>query len=195
MQAYAGVTLDGAISRRIENRAVAIVRVAVLVFGVALATAAAAQIKVPTVPVPVTLQTLAVLASGMIFGKKIGVLGQLTYLFGGLAGVPWFSAGGGLAYLLSPTFGYVIGFVAAAYLVGLLAENGADKNFFTAAAAMLLGNAAIYLFGVSWLAMFVPPANAVAWGLYPFLAADALKISAAGLSLPAILKLIKKKNR
>lgn len=167
---------------------------AVLVIGGSLLIALSAQIAIPLPfsPVPVTAQTLIVLLTGALLGSKRGVLAVLAYLAEGLAGLPVFSAGrAGLAHLLGPTGGYLVGFAAAAYLTGYLAERGWDRRPLTAALAMLAGNVALYLPGLVWLAAFVGPAKAPALGLYPFIVGDLLKLTLATAFLPAGWRLLK----
>jgi len=106
------------------------------------------------------------------------------YLGAGLFGIPWFSRGGGLNYILSPTFGYLIGFVAAAYVVGKIMELNRGKNLLNAISAILAGEFLIYFFGVLWLAKFVTWQNVLAVGVYPFIIGDLLKIALVGTILP-----------
>ena len=176
-----------------KKKTLIIARNIVLVLGFALLTAVCAKLKIEIGPVPVTMQTTAVLLSGILLGSKRGALSQISYLFMGLAGVPWFSRGGGLAYILSPTFGYIIGFVLTAFLVGLLAERGWDRKFGTAAAALLLGNILLYVPGLLWLAKFIGFGKILAVGFFPFILGDVLKITLAGLLIPFGWK-IKKHN-
>jgi biotin transporter BioY len=99
-----------------------------------------------------------------------------------------------MSYVMSPTFGYLLGFVVAAYIVGKLAEAGFDKKFAGAILAMLAGSAIIYLFGLLWLSKFVPASGLMAVGFYPFLIGDLLKIVAAGIVLPLVWKTLKAQN-
>lgn len=165
-----------------------------LVLSFAFITALCGQLKIELGPIPLTMQTFAVVLSGVLLGSKRGALSQIAYLAGGLAGIPWFARGGGMIYVLSPTFGYIIGFIAAAYIVGRLAERGWDRKIKTAVLAMLAGNIFIYLFGLSWLLWFVSAETVLAVGLYPFVIGDLLKILLAGLALPLGWKLIKNKH-
>jgi len=96
--------------------------------------------------------------------------------------------------LAGPTGGYLLGFVIAAYAVGWLAERGWDRNIALTAAAMLLGNALIYLSGLAWLTQFVGTQNALMAGLYPFIIGDIIKIALAALLLPAGWKLLSQKQ-
>lgn len=167
---------------------------AALVLAGSLLIALSAQVAIllPFSPVPVTGQTLAVLLVGALLGSRRGSLAVMTYIAQGLVGLPVFAGGAfGLARLFGPTGGYLIGFVAAAYLVGLLAERGWDRRVLTTAAAMALGNVVIYAIGALWLAPFVGGLDkALAAGVLPFIPGDLLKIGAAALLLPAGWKLL-----
>ena len=168
---------------------------AVLVVGFACLTAAFAQISFWIGPVPVTGQTFAVLLTGALLGSRRGALSQLSYLAVGATGIPyWFALGGppGIARLVGPTGGYLIGFVAVAFLVGWLAERGWDRRVWTAALAMLAGETVLYIFGLTWLARFVPAGNVLQVGLYPFVIGDLMKVAAAALMLPSAWLLLRR---
>ena len=160
----------------------------VLVAGFACLTAAFAQISFWIGPVPITGQTFAVLLAGALLGSRRGALSQLSYLAIGATGIPyWFALGGplGIARLIGPTGGYLIGFVAAAFFVGWLAERGWDRRVWMSIPAMLGGSIVIYIFGLSWLAHFVPGDAVLQAGLYPFVIGDLIKVVAAALILPS----------
>ena len=93
---------------------------------------ASAKVQVPFWPVPMTMQTFAVLVIGMTFGPRLGAATVLLYLVQGAVGLPVFAGtpakGIGIAYMVGPTGGYLIGFVAAAYLAGRLAMRGWDRS-------------------------------------------------------------------
>ncbi len=166
-----------------------------LVFGFALLTALSAQLSFWIGPVPITGQTFAVLLAGAVLGSVRGALSQLTYLAIGATGIPfWFAAGGvpGIARLLGPTGGYLLGFVAGAFITGWLAEKGWDRSVWKTALAMLAGNVVIYVFGLSRLAFFVPKNSILQVGLYPFIAGDAIKLVAASLALPGSWQMLKR---
>ncbi len=151
-------------------------------------------IPLPFTPVPLTLQTFAVLLTVTVLGSSRGLLSMGLYIAAGMAGVPWFSAGqSGFAFA---SFGYVIGFLAAAVLVGTLAQRGADRTPLRAAGLMVLGNLAIYAVGVPWLmlqtGMDLP--KALALGVLPFLIGDAIKIAVAAGVLPLGWKLANAKK-
>ncbi len=153
---------------------------AVLVATLLIALGAQVRIPLPFSPVPVTLQTFAVLLTGALLGSRRGALAVLVYLAEGLAGLPVFAGwSGGVAHLLGPTGGYLLGFVAAAYVTGCLFERGWNAHPLTAGAALLAGNLALYALGLPWLALYVGAGRAVALGLAPFVIGDAAKVVGA----------------
>lgn len=150
-----------------------------------------AQVVIPLwfTPVPLTLQTFSVLLVGATLGSTRGLASMALYVLAGLAGVPWFQGGGSG---VTPTIGYLVGFVAAAWLVGFLAERRGDRTPLRAAGLMVLGNVVIYAFGVAGL-LFMTPYDlptALAKGVVPFLLGDAIKIAAAAALLPMTWKLV-----
>ena len=174
------------------------VRSLALVVGFSLLTALAAQVVVPLpwTPVPITGQTFAVLLTGALLGSRLGALAMLAYLIEGVAGLPFFAAGGaGLARLLfSPTSGYLLAYPAAAFLVGLLAERGWDRRWLTAAAAMSLGSIVILFGGWAWLTRFTGPTAAWSAGVEPFLLGDLVKIALAAAVLPTGWALLRRRG-
>lgn len=171
----------------------ALVRDIALVIGAAALTGFAAQVSIPLpfTPVPISLQTFTVLLSGAALGPLRGGLGMALYLVAGLAGVPWFSEQrSGFDF---PSFGYILGFVVAAILVGWLARRGLDRSVPSAIGIMVLGNLVIYAFGVTWLAnsLGVDLPTALEFGAWPFLIGDALKVALAAGLLPAAWWLVR----
>ena len=161
-----------------------------------IALFARVAIPLPFSPVPITGQTFAVLLVGALLGSRRGGLAVLLYLLEGAAGLPFFAGGaGGLARLAGPTGGYLIGFVAAAFAVGLLAERGWDRRVWSTAAAMFVGNAIIYAFGLLWLGRFVGAGKVFSLGLTPFIPGDLLKLGMAAITLPAGWKLLGRLGR
>jgi len=186
------LTLIDLIVPKIENKTLVVAKDLFLILSLAFLTAICAKLKLEIGPVPITMQTFVVLLSGALLGAKRGALAQITYLFLGLSGIPWFSRGGGIQYIFSPTFGYIIGFIFAAFLVGFFCQRGWDRNLRTAILAILFGNIVLYLPGLLWLAKFVGVNKVLTIGLYPFISGDLLKILLAGLVLPMGWKLIKR---
>jgi len=161
-----------------------------LIVGGSLLIGLCAQISIGW-PVPVTGQTFAVLMLGALFGAWRGSLCVLLYIAEGVAGFPVFSAGrAGLGVLAGPTGGYLAGFIVAAYVTGYLAEKGWDRRIWTTIMAMILGNIAIYTFGLCWLCNMVQFKSVLAIGLYPFVIGDLLKIALAAVLLPGGWKLL-----
>lgn len=156
-----------------------------------------AKVSIPFYPVPLTLQTLVVLCLGMVLGPRLGAAAVLAYLAQGAMGLPVFAGtpekGIGLAYMLGTTGGYLLGFVVAAYTVGLLAQKRWDRSRLTTIAAMIIGNAIIYAFGIVWLGSIIGWDKPVlAWGMTPFLLGDLAKILIAAALLPAAWKFFKR---
>jgi biotin transport system substrate-specific component len=171
---------------RARGQALAYDAALVLGSGVLLTLSARIAIPLPFSPVPITAQTMTVLLLGAILGSRRGSLCVAAYLLQGALGLPVFAGGtAGLAVLGGPRAGYLLGFVAAAFTTGALAERGWDRRMGSTLAAMLLGNAAIYAFGLPWLAAFVGPRNAIPLGLVPFIPGDLLKVGLAALGLPS----------
>ncbi|PZG97494.1 biotin transporter BioY [Streptomyces sp. NTH33] len=170
------------------------VRDIALVVGGAALTGVAAQIAVPVPgsPVPVTGQTFAALLVGTSLGAGRGFLSLVLYTLAGVAGVPWFADGASGA--TSVSFGYVLGMLLAATVVGALARRGGDRNAWRTAGTMVLGSAVIYAVGVPYLALAadMSASAAIAAGLTPFLIGDALKAALAMGLLPTAWKLAKK---
>ena len=165
-----------------------------LVAGGAAFVGIAAQIAIPLpfTPVPLTLQTFAVLLVGASLGSLRGVLSMVVYLIVGMVGVPWFS--GGTSGFSNASFGYILGFIFAAFIVGRLAERGASTTALRSAGLMVVGNLAIYAVGVTWLkfAIDVNWATALSLGVVPFLIGDAVKIALAAGLLPLSWKGLEK---
>ncbi|HET6748704.1 MAG TPA: biotin transporter BioY [Actinomycetes bacterium] len=176
------------------------VRDAVLVVGYAVLTGLAAQlsIKLPFTPVPITGQTFAVLLGAAVLGWRRAALGMGLYLAAGLAGMPWFAEGrGGADMITVPSFGYVVGFLVAAAVVGWLAGRGQDRTPARTVLTMVAGNLLVYAFGLSWLmaTLDVGLAKGMELGVTPFLPGDALKILLAAGLLPAAWALAGRRDR
>lgn len=172
-------------------RSVALRRTVQIVLGVAI-LAALAQVRIQIGPVPITGQTLGVLLIGGAYGATLGVTTVLAYLLAGGLGLAIFSGGtAGWAVLSGPTAGYLLAFPFAAALVGALATRGWDRRPWATAAAMTLGTLVIYGLGLAWLSRFAPDfATTLAWGLWPFVPGDVLKIVLAAGLLPGAWHLL-----
>ncbi len=146
------------------------------IFGFALLTALGARLSVPLpgTAVPMTLQPVAVLLAGVVLGSRAGAASQVAYLAAGAAGLPVFAAGGGLAYLLGPTGGYLLAFPVAAAVAGLASSRG--RGWFGAAVWLAVAVGVIHLGGLSWLAILGGEALVTSTGVRPFILGDVLKV-------------------
>ena len=164
-----------------------------MVLGGSAFIAVAAQISVPMLPVPMTLQTLAILMVGFSFGSRLGAVTLLAYLAEGAMGLPVFANGmNGLAFA-GPTAGFLLGFVAMAYLAGLAAERGVARGFVGTGASALVISALLYVPGLIWPAALAGGLGFEAgwvgqssgfywtWFVAPFLIGDAIKAILAAL--------------
>lgn len=168
---------------------------AIVVLGTLLLTASA-KIQVPFWPVPMTMQTFVVLFLGAALGSRLGALTVLLYLAEGAVGLPVFAGtpekGLGLAYLAGPTGGYLIGFAAAAYVVGWLAERGWDRSVPWLFVAMLLGHLVIFGFGIAWLTQLIGFEKAWLAGVTPFYAATLFKTALGACVVPALWQIARR---
>ena len=170
---------------------------ALVILGVA-ALAIAAKIRVPMWPVPITMQTFVVLTIGAAYGTRLGLGTVLAYLVVGALGFNVFTSSSaenyGLAYMVGPTGGYLVGFAVAAAVMGWLAQRGWDRSMLSMAGALLIANAIIYAFGLPWMAyLFLADKGAawvLQWGMTNFLLGDALKLVLAALLVPAVWKAV-----
>lgn len=170
------------------------VRDAVLVVSAALFTAVLAQVAIPVPgsPVPITGQTLAVVLTAAALGPVRGLAGQALYLLLGAVGLPFYSeASGGLEVVAGATGGYLVGFLPAAFLIGLAARHGLDRAPWKALPLFVAGQAVIFAIGVPWLAVVadLSAAEAVEAGLYPFIVGGLVKAALAGVLLPGAWRL------
>lgn len=172
--------------------------VALVAAGAAL-TAVAAQISIPASPVPFTFQTLVVLLVGASMGSVRGALSMVLYATLGVIGLPVFaplsdgSHATGIQAVLGATFGFVIGFIAAAFVVGLLAERNWSSHAVKMFVSYAVGSLVIYAFGIPVLAAVATKGDiAIAAGIMvPFLVWDAVKAVIAAALLPLAWKAIK----
>jgi biotin transport system substrate-specific component len=172
---------------------------AVLVVSGVLGLAALAQIAIPVPgsPVPVTGQTLGVLILGTAYGSTLGFTTFAVYILAGIAGAPVFADGEhGLDRIVGATGGYLVGMLVATFVLGQLARFRLDQKFLTALPSMLIGTVTTFSFGLIWLHQYT--GQTWSWtfekGLTPFIVGEVLKIAIAGTSLPAIWRVVNRKN-
>ncbi len=158
----------------------------------ALLIAIAAQIQVPMIPVPMTMQTFAVLLVAAALGFSRGAASAALYLALGAVGLPVFAGAAALKAAM-PTIGYLVGFVAAAALIGYFSERGYAKNPLKLAFAFVAGSAVVYATGVIGLMAIlgIDMQTAIQIGVVPFLIGDALKAALAAALLPVAWKFTK----
>ncbi|MFZ3585160.1 biotin transporter BioY [Loktanella sp. DJP18] len=149
-----------------------------------------AKLQIPFWPVPMTLHTLAVFFVSALLGPRLGLGAMATYLGAGAMGLPVFSGtperGIGLAYMIGPTGGYLLGFLLASGLIGWLAMG---RGWVGRVLAMLVGLAVVYAAGVAWLAAYVPAHNLLAAGVTPFLLGDLVKVALAATLVSGVARL------
>jgi biotin transport system substrate-specific component len=164
----------------------------VLVVAGAALTALLAQVTIPMQPVPITGQTLAVLLVGATLGWARGGAALGLYLVLGLVGLPVYAPQDdgshltGLAALAAPSFGYIIGFIPAAAIVGWLSERSWDRQVLKALATFIGGSLVVFAFGLPWLAAVLGTdlPTTLAYGLWPFIIGGLIKAAIAAGLLP-----------
>lgn len=164
--------------------------IALIALGAA-ATAVSAQLVIPASPVPFTFQTMAVLLVGATLGSVRGALSMLLYLAVGILGVPVFSdARHGIEVVFGATGGFLLGFVAAAAVIGALAERKWSSHVVKMFASYVISTAIVYAFGIPVLGAvaFSGDLSAAAILMSNYLIWDALKAIAAALILPIAWK-------
>jgi len=160
--------------------------ITLIVVGTVLLTISA-KVQVPFYPVPMTLQTLAILLICTIWGMPLGILTVALYLVEGALGLPVFAGtpqqGIGIAYMIGPTGGYLVGFLAAAVLLGYGARFGWDKKLLPCFVLMCAAILVIYLLGYLWLGSLIGYDRAFWAGIAPFVLGDLVKSLLAVVSL------------
>lgn len=164
-------------------------------------TAAGAFISIPVGPVPVTLQTLFTMLSAIMLGARLGALSQLVYVILGLVGLPIFAGfTGGISTVMKPSFGYLIGFIAAAYVIGKITEKYEKQNFLALLVACIIGAVIVYLIGVPYMYLIIKNvlvanisiAKAINIGFIIFIPGDLAKTIIAALIGYKLIPLLKK---
>ena len=158
-------------------------------------TAVGAFIKVPVPVVPFTLQFLFTMLAGLLLGGRLGAISVGAYAVLGLLGLPIFTQGGGLSYLLQPTCGFLLGLIPSAWVIGLLTARRPPHPLRTALACFA-GLAVLYAVGLPYMAVILNgymgkgmDVSAILWaGMLPFLPGDMLKIAVTALLAPLLQK-------
>ena len=181
-------TLAGAALPTLADPRAALLRNVALTVAGSLLLVIAAKIKVPFWPVPMTLQTLAVLGLGAAYGSRLGAATVALYIAYGLAGLPVFTntppLAAGPLYLVGPTGGFLVGFVAAAAIAGWAAAR--DASLPRLVGGLIAAEIAMLALGFGWLALGAQMAagttgigfaKAFAFGVQPFILGDLLKLA------------------
>ena len=170
----------------VESQAGHLLRsVCVVLFGTLLLTLSA-KVKVPFYPIPMTMQTMVVLMISASCGMRMGLSVVTAYLLEGVVGLPVFAEtperGIGLAYMMGPTGGYLLGFLVAAGVTGFMADRGLARRLPSLLALMVVGHALMFACGFAYLGQLIGFDQAWLVGVLPFLPSTAVKI-ALGASL------------
>ncbi|MCR8550256.1 biotin transporter BioY [Salipiger sp. P9] len=179
-----------------EGTALRLKQAALVVAGIALlAICAKIKVPVPGSPVAMNLGTFAVLTFGAAYGPRLGLATIMGYMILGMLGFDIFQSStadlNGIEYMMGSTGGYLVGYVIATVLMGMLARAGWDRSAPKMALAMLAGNVVLYVPGLIWLGMLYGWDKPILeWGLTPFLLGDAIKLALAALMLPAVWALV-----
>ncbi|MGR3452655.1 biotin transporter BioY [Pseudooceanicola sp.] len=173
------------------------IKQAVLVVAGILLLAAMAKIKLPVPPSPVAVNmgTFAVLTIGAAYGPRLGLVTIMGYMIIGALGFDVFQSSttelSGIEYMMGGTGGYLLGYVMATVLLGVLARRGWDRSVLWMALAMLAGNLILYVPGLLWLGqVYGWDKPILEWGLTPFVVGDLMKLALAALILPLAWKLV-----
>lgn len=168
-------------------------------------TAVGAYIQIPLGAVPITLQFMFTALAGVMLGSRLGALSQLIYLFIGILGVPVFASGKvGFSAILSPSFGYLLGFVLGAYVIGKITEKTKSPSFIRLFLASLAGIIIIYVIGVPYLFIIlknvmgknIPISAVIKTGFLVFIPGDLAKcllVSILGAKIVPLVKASSKK--
>jgi len=176
-----------------RSRALAL-DVALVVAGAAF-VALLAQVEVPLWPVPITGQTLAVVVVGAALGARRGAAALTTYLLAGLAGLPVFAGfTGTLAAVAKPSFGFIIGFIGAAFVAGWFAERAWDRRPALAFVGFVAASVIPFVFGIPYMALILNTfggaslgiAEILDFGLWPFVLGGLIKAAVAALLIPGV---------
>ena len=152
---------------------------------------AMSQISIPLQPIPITLQTMGVMAIGLLYQRRAAVYSVASYLLLGACGLPILANGaGGIHCFFGPTGGYLLGFLAAVLVMTMLRERFKEDGLFFLIFHCMIGTTIIFIFGVSWLSSFVGVKQAFVLGLLPFLIPGAIK----SLLLSIAVRYVKKSS-
>jgi len=173
-----------------ENFNSNVVSILLVLFGTIL-LAISAKIQLPFWPVPMTMQTFVIFLIGMTYSVRLSFITVSMYLFEGALGLPVFASGGGIAYLVGPTSGYLYGMLISSVVISYLANLGFSKTYLKTSISLLIGSFIIFLFGILYLGSIIGYEKAIIAGLLPFIPSELFKIALAVSLIPTIQKIIK----
>jgi len=163
-----------------------------------------AQVEIPLWPVPITGQTLGVIVVGAALGAWRGAAALTTYLLVGLAGLPVFAGlTGTVAALAKPSFGFIVGFIASAFVAGWFAQRAWDRKPLLAFAGFALASIMPFVFGIPYMAFILNVVGGggfsleeiLAFGLWPFIVGGLIKAGLAALIIPGAWALVRKADK
>ncbi|MDR0587961.1 MAG: biotin transporter BioY [Burkholderiales bacterium] len=154
-----------------------------------VALAVSAKLALPVGVIPFTMQTYVVMVLGALLGSRLATASGLLYLAEGLAGLPVFASGGGWAYLSSPSFGFLLGFIVAMFFIGWMTERGQGRGLLSSLVIMTLGHAILFAFGVAYLSASLGLYQAYQVGFAPFILASIIKTVMAALTVAALWRI------
>ena len=149
-------------------------KIAFFLLGIILLSVSS-KVSIPFYPVPMTFQTFVVYFIAASMGM-VGFYSTLSYVILGLMGLPIFAAGGGIGYLMSPTFGFLYGMVLASLTIAYFSRDLFKKNIFNIIFSVLAGALIVFICGVLHLSTFVGLEKAIVLGAKPFIYSEILKI-------------------
>lgn len=170
----------------------------------ALVVAALAQAAIPLWPVPITGQTLGVIIVGAALGARRGAAALITYLLAGLAGLPVFAEfTGSVAVIAKPSFGFILGFIPAAFVAGWFAERAWDRKPWLAFIGFVAASIIPFLFGVPYMALILNAiggaglsfAEILGFGVTPFILGGIIKAALAAVIIPGAWALVRAVDR
>ena len=161
-----------------------------------------AFVRIPFPLLPVTLQTFFCAFAGILLGSRLGALSQLLYVALGLTGLPIFSTGGGIMYIFSPSFGFLLGFIAGAFVTGLISELLKKRSLLNNFAAVLAGLVVIYMLGIPYMSMiltfYTGKPDAGLWFVIttnlPYLAKDLVLCFVVSVSANSLVTVIRRQH-
>nr|WP_026883557.1 biotin transporter BioY [Clostridium akagii] len=166
-------------------------------------TAIGSIITIPIGPVPITLQNMFPMLAGLILGSEAGAMSQLIYVLLGIIGLPVFAGGtGGINSVFSPSFGYLLGFILAAFIIGKISEKAGKLTLIKSFIICIIGTITIYLIGIPYLYIIlhnvlgekITIAYAIKIGFVLFIPGDIFKIIVVAFITNKVVPLLRRQS-